>query len=318
MTILPFICLGIGIILGLFIKEKKIIGYSEKISSVALALLMITIGLNIGIDKAIMKNFFKIGFNCIGISLLAIIFSVIFTFICEKTILPLKQIKEELERKDIDILSEKTVENSESSESNSWFVWMMPISVIIGLLLGILLEEKISPLIINNSFTLFLIILYICVGISQGTNRKIFSFLKLLGIRLIWLSIAILIGSIVGGMIAGIILKIPWKISVISASGMSYYSITGAFMVNTYGIEIGTYGFIVNIMRELFTIVFMPFLIKISPGSPIAGGAAGNMDTMLMPVTKFVGVHLGLVTLLTGTILTFIVPFLLPLLASIL
>ena len=155
MTILPFICLGIGIILGLFIKEKKIIGYSEKISSVALALLMITIGLNIGIDKAIMKNFFKIGFNCIGISLLAIIFSVIFTFICEKTILPLKQIKEELERKDIDILSEKTVENSESSESNSWFVWMMPISVIIGLLLGILLEEKISPLIIDNSFTYF-------------------------------------------------------------------------------------------------------------------------------------------------------------------
>lgn len=42
-----------------------------------------------------------------------------------------------------------------------------------------------------------------------------------------------------------------------------------------------------------------------------------EMDTMLAPVTKFVGVHLGLVTLFTGTILTIIVPFLLPLISYI-
>ena len=37
------------------------------------------------------------------------------------------------------------------------------------------------------------------------------------------------------------------------------------------------------------------------------------MDTMLVPVTKFVGIELGLVTLITGTLLTFLVPFILPL-----
>ena len=62
----------------------------------------------------------------------------------------------------------------------------------------------------------------------------------------------------------------------------------------------------------------MPLLVKISKGSPIAGGAAGNMDTMLVPITKVVGADLGLVTLITGTILTFIVPFLLPFLSNIL
>ncbi|HWQ77957.1 MAG TPA: LysO family transporter [Anaerovoracaceae bacterium] len=50
----------------------------------------------------------------------------------------------------------------------------------------------------------------------------------------------------------------------------------------------------------------------ISKGSPIAAGAAGNMDTMLVPVTKFVGIELGLVTLITGAILTFLVPLILP------
>lgn len=123
---------------------------------------------------------------------------------------------------------------------------------------------------------------------------------------------AILVGSIFGGMLAGVLLDLPPHISVVSASGMSFYSITGAYMTEAYGLEVGTYGFIVNVMREMFTILFMPLLIKISPGSPIAGGAAGNMDTMLAPVTKFVGVRLGLATLITGTLLTFLVPFLLP------
>lgn len=89
-------------------------------------------------------------------------------------------------------------------------------------------------------------------------------------------------------------------------------------MTKMYGIETGTYGFVVNVMREFFTVLLLPLLIRISKGSPIAGGAAGNMDTMLMPITKFVGPELGLLTLVTGTILTFTVPFILPLLSSIL
>lgn len=52
--------------------------------------------------------------------------------------------------------------------------------------------------------------------------------------------------------------------------------------------------------------------------SAIAGGAAGNIDTILVPVTKFVGTELGLVALITGVILTFAVPFILPFLYGIL
>ena len=40
------------------------------------------------------------------------------------------------------------------------------------------------------------------------------------------------------------------------------------------------------------------------------------MDTMLAPVTKFVGINLSIVTLLTGTVLTFIVPILLPIMSN--
>jgi len=39
---------------------------------------------------------------------------------------------------------------------------------------------------------------------------------------------------------------------------------------------------------------------------------------MLVPVTKFVGIELGLVALITGVILTFFVPIILPILVNVL
>jgi uncharacterized membrane protein YbjE (DUF340 family) len=88
-------------------------------------------------------------------------------------------------------------------------------------------------------------------------------------------------------------------------------------MTQTYGITAGTYGFLVNVMREFITILLLPLLVRISKGTPIACGGAADMDTVLMPVTKFVGTELGIIVLITGTILTFAVPVLLQLLSNI-
>lgn len=322
MTVLPFVCLGIGIALGVIIKANLFLKIADIISTIALFFLMLTIGLGIGLDEKVMNNLTKIGFNCAIISLFGIGFSVFFTYVCEKTVVPLKQIDLELGKKHLDLYSteaefEEKGEATREEKKAVSLVWIMPLSLIAGLLLGIFTRSWLSPSLVNTTFVFFLATLYICVGIAQGSNLEVFKYVKLLGFRILWISAAILAGSLVGGLVSGIILGLPLYTSMVASGGMSFYSITGAFMTSTYGIEIGTYGFIVNVMREIFTILLMPLLIKISLGSPIAGGAAGNMDTMLAPVTKFVGVRLGLVTLITGTILTFIVPFLLPILAGI-
>lgn len=314
MVALPFICLGIGILFGLFIKNKNFPVIADKVMSIALVILMIAIGVGIGLDESIIKNALNIGFNCIIISLFALAFSVAFTVLCEKTVLPLKIMNSNIDNENID---ESILGNSTKEKKGSHLVWIMPSSVVLGIIIGIIFRTDISADIIDMFFTGSLILLYICVGISQGSNREVFSYIKKLGFKVLWLSLAILVGSIIGGIVSGMILGLPMNVSVISSGGMCFYSITGAFMTDAYGLEAGTYGFIVNIMREIFTILLMPVLTKISLGSPIAGGAAGSMDTMLAPITKFVGIRLGLVALITGTLLTFIVPVLLPVLSSI-
>ncbi|MEL7657717.1 MAG: lysine exporter LysO family protein [Bacillota bacterium] len=310
MTWMPFLCLSVGLLFGIRDLPLKVLKGIDTIINIALIVLMLTIGSHIGINDSVMSNLPFIGIHCVVISLSAIIFSIAFTFLAEKTILPLTELKERLFSENLNVSQEVSIEAEENKKTSS-LIWIMPVSIIAGVIIGFFFLPDYYKSILGYLLTGSLVVLYTSVGISLGSNRKVFRYIRILGFKVVYLSIAIFAGSITGGFLAGIILGLPHHISVMSASGMSYYSITGAYMTQVYGIEAGTYGFIVNVMREFFTVLLLPFLIKISKGSPIASGAAGNMDTMLVPVTKFVGIELGLVTLITGTILTFAVPFLL-------
>lgn len=313
MTWMPFLCLAAGLILGLRELSPNSLKNIDRMINVALVVLMLTIGLQIGSDPAVMSRLPSIGFHCLVISLSAILFSVIFTVITEKTVLPLEALREKLFAEQINLNQEVDLEEEKKKETSP-LIWIMPGSILAGTAIGRLLFPEEFTFALGYLLTGSLIILYISVGISLGSNRRVFRYLRVLGFKVVYLSIAIFAGSFMGGLVSGLLLDIPLSTSVVSASGMSYYSLTGAYMTQVLGLKAGTYGFIVNVMREFFTVLLLPFLVRISKGSPIAGGAAGNMDTMLAPVTKFVGVELGLVTLITGTILTFAVPFLLPLL----
>jgi Predicted membrane protein len=311
MTWMPFLCLAIGLFFGFRDLSQHVLKMIDSVINAALVVLMLTIGLQIGTNDSVASNIPIIGFQCVVISLSAILFSVICTVITEKTVLPLDKLRDRIMEENVSVNQDIEPEKEENKKTSP-LLWVMPISIIAGILLGLyLFPDQFKPA-LGYLLTGSLAVLYVSVGLSLGANRKVFRYLKVLGFKVIYLSAAIFLGSIAGGFLSGLILRLPLHISVISASGMSYYSITGAYMTQAYGIGAGAYGFLVNVMREFFTVLLLPLLIKISKGSPIAGGAAGDMDTMLVPITKFVGIELGLVTLITGTILTFLVPFILP------
>ncbi|HHX14201.1 MAG TPA: lysine exporter LysO family protein [Clostridiales bacterium] len=312
MSILPFACLAIGILLSIVVKSDRLGLIADKATSVILIILMLSIGIGIGLDKALVSNLAKIGLNCLIIALCAAFFSTLFTVLVEKTLLPLKEIDEKLKHQMLD--SKATQEPAKGTP----LVWIMPSGVVLGVLIGIFSRDFLTGEITDKIFIVVLVFLFISIGISLGANRSVFQYVKTLGLKIIWLPVAIVLGSLCGGVVAGLLLDLPFKIPFISASGMCFFSLTGAYMTSAMGVEAGAYGFLVNLLRDIITLLLMPWLIRISPGSLIAGVGTGNMDVMLAPVTKFIGVRLSLIAFLTGTILTFLVPFLLPLLVAVL
>ncbi|MGL5258043.1 MAG: lysine exporter LysO family protein [Proteocatella sp.] len=302
MTIMPFVCLCTGFFIGtgrLLEIEHKIV---DTIVNSALFLLMFTIGLNIGLNEIILINIGNIGINCISIALLSIFFSATVTSIIERKFIKLDKI----------ITRKSDINYNENSDMREFL--MIPIFLILGAIIGFILLRKNIKLPVESFLFISLVLLYTGVGISLSRNRNIFKHIKLVGWKILLISITTFIGSFIAGIFAGVILNLPLEMTVLSASGMSYYSVTGAYMSQVYGAEKGIYGFLVNVFREFLVVLLLPLLSKFGKGGIISAGAAGNMDTMLVPVTKYTGEEFVLVTLITGTILTFAVPFILPIL----
>ena len=325
-TLIPFICLAFGAAINWRGLPAPVLKAFDITTNAALILLMAVIGLNIGTSPQVMGNLGTIGLNCLIISLSAITGSVILVCLAEATVMPLEKIRLQLSEENSHAAEESAVHQDavvhaaefQTESSFSPLIIVMPACIVIGIIAGYFWLQDMSRSILDRILTLSLIFLYTGVGVSLGENKEVFQYIKRLGVRILFMPAAIFAGCIAGGFISGLLLRLPYSYSVISASGMGYYSLTGAFMTETFGIEAGTYGFIVNVSRDVFTVALLPLLSKISKGSPIASGAAGCMDTMLVPVTRAVGPELGMVALISGTILTFVVPVWLPVIGAVL
>lgn len=308
---IPFICITLGAVINWRGLPEKALKASDILMNVALFALMAIIGLNIGLSDTVMKNLGSIGLKCLLISLAAIWCSVGLTVICEKTVMPLEKIRLQLlAEKDPEVIYEEAAE--EDKQGFPTLLITMPAFIAGGILVGYFLVPKGENGWLDTALSISLIFLYTGAGVMLASNKSVFNYIRKLGLRILFLPLAIFAGCVLGGFIGGLLLDVPLKWSVLSASGMGYYSLTGAFLTEAYGIEAGVYGFIVNVSRDVFTVALLPLLVKISKGSAIASGAGGCMDTMLIPVSKAVGPELSLVALISGTITTLAVPFLLP------
>lgn len=314
MSWFPFVCLGSGLLFGCWNLPEKVAALIDKIVNIALMLLMLFIGINVGVNDRVMSNLPRIGFNCAMICLAAIFGSVILTVLLEKTIVPLDQLVARAARS-----GDSAVAGLPSKEENtggSSLLWMIPASICAGIVIGYLLLDSSSDAIRSKLLYGTLVILYTGVGVGMGSNKSVFKYLKELGFKVFLLAMAVFFGSVGGGVLAGMIADVPLSISLVASSGMGYYSMTGAFMTQNLGAEAGIYGFMINVMRDFFTVLLLPILIRISKGSPSASGAAGNMDTMLVPIVKLQGQEIGLVAMVVGVITSLVVPFIQPILLT--
>lgn len=301
--IIPIVSIMAGAVLNWKGLPRPVVKAFDWIMNIALVLMMMVIGLNIGTSDTVMNNLGRIGINALGISLVAIAMSVIFVLILEKTFIHLDQLKD---------LSDETLDVDTSKSSFSPLVVLMPGAIALGIILGYFVIPGISHDFIDQALNVALILLYVSVGVTIADNKSVFGYVKKLGYKILFIPIAIFAGCFVGGVVSGWIFDVPVNISLISATGMGYYSMTGAYMTEAMGVEAGTYGFIVNVSRDVFTVLLIPLLSKISKGAPNASGAGGCMDTMLVPVTKAIGIELSMIAFLVGTLVTLIIPIWLP------
>lgn len=180
-----------------------------------------------------------------------------------------------------------------------------------GLLLGIF--RWFPPEILNYNFSFYVLCaLMFSVGISIGNDPNSFRQFRSLNPRLIFLPLMTILGTWLGVIVVSFFLKERSLADCLAVgSGFGYYSLSSILITEYKGVELGTIALLSNIIREIITLLFAPWMVKyFGKLAPISAGGATTMDTTFPVIIKNSGKEFAIVSIYQGFIMDFSVPFL--------
>jgi uncharacterized membrane protein YbjE (DUF340 family) len=180
-----------------------------------------------------------------------------------------------------------------------------------GLLLGISRLLPHDVLSQNVSFYVLCALMF-SVGISIGNDPSSFHQFRNLNPRLIFLPLMTILGTWLGVLAVSFFLKNRTLSDCLAVgSGFGYYSLSSILITQCKGIELGTIALLSNIMREVMTLLFAPWMVRyFGKLAPICAGGATTMDTTFPIIIRTSGKDYAIVSIYQGFIMDFTVPFL--------
>ena len=184
------------------------------------------------------------------------------------------------------------------------------IAIIFGIFSGFFFRSDF--LIFNSdkivSFGLCLLLFF--VGMDIGDSGDIFSKLKKFGKKIWLLPISTIIGSLIGGYIGSLFTTLSAGEGVAISAGLGWYSLS-AIELSKISAELGSLAFLTNVLRELFSILTVPFIAKyIGSLESVSVAGATAMDTLLPIINRNNSADISIVAFFSGIVLTTVVPFL--------
>jgi uncharacterized membrane protein YbjE (DUF340 family) len=181
----------------------------------------------------------------------------------------------------------------------------------VGVFLGI--SKNLPDLMMQSDFSMYaLYILMFLVGIGIGVDRKSWSILRTMKIKIILIPLGVMAGTFAGTALVSIFipdLKLKEVLAV--GAGFGYYSLSSLFITQLSGETLGVIALLSNILREIFTLLATPLLVLyFGKLAGIASGGATSMDTTLPVITRYSGKEWSIIAVFSGVVLTILVPFL--------
>lgn len=154
--------------------------------------------------------------------------------------------------------------------------------------------------------------LLFAVGMSVGIDGSMVQRFRALNPRLVWLPLCSILGTFAGSLVAWLLIADRGVTDILAVgSGFGYYSLSSILITEYEGAELGTVALLANIVRELFTLLGAPLMVRFfGTLAPIAAGGATAMDTTLPIISQTAGREYVPVSIYCGFVTDFSVPFL--------
>lgn len=184
-------------------------------------------------------------------------------------------------------------------------------ALILGVIYGLAGLDISLITVISSNTDILLYILMLSVGISIGLHKGLYEKIKQYHLKIFIIPFGIIIGSILGGVVCGLLLNYPINQSAAIASGLGWYSLSGATIGNLAGAKLGSIAFLSNLMREIFSFILIPIVaLKFNYYTCIAPAGATSEDTTLPMMIKYTNEETVVLAVLNGIICSAFVPIL--------
>lgn len=299
-------------------SHRDKMGFLGPLQSAIVLLLVFTMGARLGSNPDIVSNLDRYGIYALTFTVIIAITSTVLTMIARK-MLGINR-KGHMGRKVDPSLEIETPDSSTPAKKVNSFTILIASFVGLGILFGYLLTGRIfSSLEQTESVLSFLISLEVCillffVGFDMGLSGEMLGHFKKVGPRVLFIPIAIMLGSLLGAFITGLLLPIDMREALAIGSGMGYYSLGAAIMIDGGMITGGAISFLHNVMREFFSLLLIPVIAKkIGYVESVALPGATAMDVCLPIIAQSTQGNATVYAFVSGILLTAIVPVLVPL-----
>lgn len=181
----------------------------------------------------------------------------------------------------------------------------------VGVMLGYM--HLLPDWMLHGNFTEYaLYLLMFLVGVGIGSDPRSLKAIRSMNLTVLLVPLTTIVGTLIGvSCVSLLISDISLKDIVAIGSGFGYYSLSSIYITELRGETLGVVALLSNVMREIITLLFTPLFARyFGKLAPITCGGATSMDTTLPIITQYAGKEYAVVSLINGTVLTVLVPFL--------
>lgn len=312
-----------------FIVGSKVRGYKEKfrwtarVQMVALIVLVLTMGMRMGSNEEVIANLSTIGISAFIMTLVIMACSILAIWLARQT-MGIDRFGR-MKSAGADVLTDEggadpAAAEEEASGGNSTTVAIIA-SVAAGMAFGYLVIRRVFEgnmdqfdSLAGLTIKIGLCLLLVFIGLDLGLDGTVVDNFKKVGLRILVFPAVVIAGTLAGAAACSIFMEFSLKECLAIGAGFGWYTLApGIIMENGY-VTASAVAFLHNVMRELFSIIFIPLVAKKigyieTTGMP---GAAA-MDVCLPIVEKSTRSDIAVYSFVSGVILSTAVPIMVPL-----
>ena len=310
--ILYIVLVAVGVLLGSRLSlGERAARWLGRLQFFSLMVLIVTLGLKLGADDQVIASLGQIGLSALLITVFAMAGSLLCVTLLRRFVLKLDRFG-----RPAGTGPEPQRDPAHSGKADNALTKWIVAAVAAGMAAGYFLLPDSAIVWCGTVIDFGLYLLLFLVGMDMGRQGTVLRDIRAAGLKVLLVPVAVIAGTFLFVLAVSPLLPLSARDTVAASAGFGWYSLAPTLLA-PYSLSVSAVAFLSNVMREILSIVAIPFVARYVGYLECAAlpGAAA-MDTVLPVVVGATHERITIYSFASGVVLSLLVPILVPLIVA--